>query len=34
MDSEVDHFVRTPLKEYIRVEGAAFKDWILEGEQD
>jgi Ras GTPase-activating-like protein IQGAP2/3 len=27
-----DHFVRTPLKQFIQSEGPAFKDWVLDGE--
>ena len=30
--SMTDHFVRTPLKEYIRAEGQPFRDWIMDGE--
>lgn len=26
-----DHFVRTPLREYIKAEGPAFTDWVLDG---
>ena len=28
--TNVDHFVRTPLREYIRSEGAMFHDWIMD----
>jgi len=30
--SSDDHFVRTPLKEYIWSESATFRDWVLDGQ--
>ena len=30
--SNNDHFVRTPLKEYIWSESAPFRDWVLDGQ--
>jgi Ras GTPase-activating-like protein IQGAP2/3 len=29
-----DHFVRTPLREYIKAEGPNFRDWVLDGRSD
>jgi hypothetical protein len=30
--SDQDHFVRTPLGEFIRVEQTHFQDWVLDSE--
>lgn len=27
-----DHFVRTPLNQFIQAEGPAFKDWVLDSQ--
>lgn len=27
-----DHFVRTPLNQFIQAEGPAFRNWVLDGE--
>jgi Ras GTPase-activating-like protein IQGAP2/3 len=32
--SNNDWFVRTPLQEYIRSDGLAFRDWVMDGERD